>query len=137
MEVSTKHMLKISTTLKRMVSGRPIRPFYRPASQDAGFVLLLIPKGVLFHNKLIKYYVMLLLLLDILLYGRFIKTYCTHIISNRPNAAVSKLIFEICMLIENHECTLSLKISHKTRYSYLRRNALQHMNMVAHHMVFD
>ena len=87
--------------------------YYRPAAQAAGFrilkpiafatfaalerafVLLATLKRVFvfLHAQLVKRYVMFLLILDILPYGAFVKSYRRNVVPFCPKVSVPKFIF--------------------------------------------
>ena len=69
------------TSFKPLCFSRVARPFKGPSDYR------LPPKGVL---------------LDIFLNGVLIQTYCTHIISFRPEVPIPKFVLQICVPVKHH-----------------------------------
>ena len=110
-----------------MVCSRAISPCYRPAAQAAGFrilkpiafatfaalekafvLLATLERVFIFLDaQLVKRYVVLLLIFNILPYGAFIESYCRYVVPFHPEVPVPELIFQVCMLVEHHSCTFS------------------------------
>ena len=94
--------------------------------KEALVSLTTIPKGILLflNTQFIDCYIILYsfsnfhtreeiihwiisLILDIFLNCGFIKSYCTHIITFRPEMPIPKLVLEIGVFVKHHECTFS------------------------------
>ena len=94
--------------------------------KEALVLLTTISKGILifFYTQFIQCYIMLSslsnfhtreeiihwiisLILTIFLNCGFIKSYCTHIITFRPEMPIPKLVLEIGVFVKHHECTFS------------------------------
>lgn len=71
---------------------------------------------------------------EISFYCCFDGTY--YIISPAPKMPVPKLIFQVSIPLKDYHCTLTLEISHKTRYRFIRGYGNQHMYMVWHCVSF-
>ena len=50
---------------------------------------------------------------------------------------ISIFIFQICMSIENHQCTFSFQESYELRYTQTGRNFNKHMNMIRTRLRFN
>ena len=105
-----------------MVCTRAKSPYDWPATQVAGFRILkpiafatfaalerafvllatLERVFVFLDAQLVKRYVVLLLILDILPYGAFIESYCRCVVPFCPKVSVPELIFQVCMFVEHH-----------------------------------
>ena len=65
-----------------------------------------------FRLKPSLYLILFFLLSYIFLYCCSFDSYRALIISRRPKISISKLIFQVCMSLENHHRTLSLIVTH-------------------------
>ena len=74
---------------------------------------------------------------DIFSYCTFIQTYCTYIVPFGPKLSVAELVFQVRVLIKNHQGTLALQVPHKTRHAYFRRDTCQHMHMIWHEVTLQ
>ena len=66
-----------------------------------------------------------------------IKSYRAHIIPLTPEMPVAEFVFQILMLVENHQAALSFQIPHELRHTVLRWYTYEHMNVIRHKMTFD
>ena len=64
------------------------------------------------------------------MYSSFVLPYGIYIISSRPKMSVPILALQVCVLIEYHQCTFTLQISHKLRYCHMWRYFDQHMYVI-------
>ena len=150
--------MKSGPPVKRVVCPTPVRGCYRPAPKDAGFhfvqatlplPLSLDPEGSSYCWPPLKgsSYSFTLNLSCIIssfswswIYFLMVASLSHHradIVSFRPKVSVPKLVFQVCVLVKDHECAFSFEVSHETRHAHLWGNAYQHMDMIRHHMSFD
>lgn len=78
-------------------------------------------------RQLVLYDVILLLLLDIFLNRGFIEANGAYIVPLRPKFSVAKLVFQVRVLIKNHQGTLAFQIPHKTRHADFGWDTHKHM----------
>ena len=102
------------------------------------FLVLTTRKRVhkLFQSQLICRLIRLKLISDIFRYLLFIPPYCICIVPSRSEMAVSVLVLQIRMPVENHQAAFSLMISHGLRYIVLWRYTDEHVDMVGTRFCF-
>jgi hypothetical protein len=110
--------------------------FRRPSR---GYLLSLLFKWVLLflHAQPVYRLIPLFLLCFVLLDCLFIHSHCTHIVSLTPEVPVPIFVLQVRMPLKDLQRTLPLQLSHHTRYTVLRWNTQQHVDVIRHHVPFD
>ena len=77
------------------------------------------------------------LLCDIFPNCSLVEPYRAHVLSLTPEMPITEFVFQIRMLVENHQTTLAFQIPHELRHAVLRWYTYEHVDVVRHEMTFD
>jgi hypothetical protein len=99
----------------------------------------LTPEGVIpfFGADPIHHFVVLFLFPHIFRDGRFIQPHGADILPPCPEVSIAILVFQVRMVVEDHQGTFPFQVPHETRHTHQRWNGHQQMHVVHHRFPFD
>ena len=116
--------------------GSPVAPHPRTTAQAVSGLLLLT--AILSRERIkqlrmcqfVFCQIFHQLVSDILSNHFFITAYSINKVAATPKMTVAILVFQLCMTVKDHQRTFTLQITYKLRYTQIRGNTHQHMNMI-------
>ena len=116
--------------------GSPVAPHPRTTAQAVSGLLLLT--AILSRERIkqlrmcqfVFCQIFHQLVSDILSNHFFITAYGINKVAATPKMTVAILVFQLSMTVKDHQRTFTLQITYKLRYTQIRGNTHQHMNMI-------
>ena len=116
--------------------GSPVAPHPRTTAQAVSGLLLLT--AILSRERIkqlrmcqfVFCQIFHQLVSDILSNHFFITAYSINKVAATPKMTVAILVFQLSMTVKDHQRTFTLQITYKLRYTQIRGNTHQHMNMI-------
>ena len=76
------------------------------------------------------------LVFDIFCNRFFIASDRIHVVSPVPEVPISLFVLQVCVSVEDHQAAFPLEVSHELRYTQIRWDAYEHMDMIQVRLCF-